>query len=159
MMRTAMALLAFLAVTYAVAALGGRVDGTVGGPTGTRGSPSPPGRLRPGSSARSGSLLYTLMAVAAWLVWRRLGGAAGRRCRWPSTACNSASTSPGRRCSSTLTSRPGRWLTSSRSGSPSSVLSSSSGGPRPPAGGLLVPYLLWVSYALTLNYGIWRLNP
>jgi benzodiazapine receptor len=27
------------------------------------------------------------------------------------------------------------------------------------AGGLLVPYLLWVSFALVLNYSIWRLNP
>lgn len=29
---------------------------------------------------------------------------------------------------------------------------------RPLAGGLLVPYLLWVSYAAALNLGIWLLN-
>jgi len=27
------------------------------------------------------------------------------------------------------------------------------------AGALLVPYLLWVSFAAVLNYSVWRLNP
>lgn len=30
---------------------------------------------------------------------------------------------------------------------------------RPLAGWLLVPYLLWVSFAATLNYSVWQLNP
>ncbi|MFC5577277.1 TspO/MBR family protein [Lysobacter niabensis] len=30
---------------------------------------------------------------------------------------------------------------------------------RPLAGALLVPYLSWISFALVLNYSVWQLNP
>ena len=30
---------------------------------------------------------------------------------------------------------------------------------RPLAGALLIPYLLWVTYASALNYSVWQLNP
>jgi tryptophan-rich sensory protein len=30
---------------------------------------------------------------------------------------------------------------------------------RPVAGALLVPYLLWISFAMALNWSVWQLNP
>jgi translocator protein len=30
---------------------------------------------------------------------------------------------------------------------------------RPLAGALLIPYLLWVTYAAALTYALWRMNP
>jgi tryptophan-rich sensory protein len=30
---------------------------------------------------------------------------------------------------------------------------------RTPAGALLIPYLAWVSFAAVLNYSVWQLNP
>ncbi|MBI3910133.1 MAG: tryptophan-rich sensory protein [Armatimonadetes bacterium] len=103
------------------------------------------------------SALYLAMAVAAWLVWRRAGfrGAARPLALFAAQlALNLAWTWIffGLR-------RPGAafgevallWaailatvLTFRRVSSP--------------AAWLLVPYLLWVSYAAALNFAIWRLN-
>ena len=103
------------------------------------------------------SLLYLMMAVAAWLVWRRAGFAAAKL---PlalfaiQLALNSLWSvlffglhNPGAAAVEivmlwaailvTLIAfwRQSRW-----------------------AGGLLVPYLAWVSFASVLNFTIWRLN-
>jgi benzodiazapine receptor len=104
------------------------------------------------------SVLYTLMAVAAWLVWR-VGGFAGARTAltlylvqlvfnalwtWFFFAWQRGGLAfadivlNALLVAATLTAF---WRI------------------RPLAGALLVPYLLWVTFAAALNYMIWQLNP
>ena len=103
------------------------------------------------------TMLYLLMAVAVWLVWREGGFATHGKAltlfvvqlvlnaawtpiffgaRWFGVACIEIVL---------------LWL---------AILLSTVAFVRirPVAGWLLVPYLLWVSYASTLNAGIWWLN-
>ena len=104
------------------------------------------------------TILYALMAMAAWLVWRAGGFAAHRV---------ALSLFAGQLVLNALWS----WL----------FFAWHRGGAafadivvlwalivatvvcfwriRPFAGALLVPYLLWVSFALALNHAVWQLNP
>ena len=102
--------------------------------------------------------LYTLMAVAAWLVWKR-GGFAGHRAAlslFLAQLLFNALWSPlffGRQ-------DPGLaladllllWL---------ALLMTVAGfwKARPLAGVMLLPYLAWVTFAGALNFTLWRLNP
>lgn len=100
--------------------------------------------------------LYATMAVAGWLVWRQSGAARRPALVWFAVqlALNVGWSGlffglrmPGlafveilalwAAIAATLTTS---WRTSR------------------PAGILLVPYLLWVSFAVVLNFAIWRLN-
>jgi len=103
------------------------------------------------------TLLYVLMAVAAWLVWRDYGWRGGRpalllffaqlglNIAWPGIFFGARL--PGVAFAEILilwlailfNMLVFQWLT-------------------PVAALLLVPYLLWVTYASYLNFGIWRLN-
>jgi tryptophan-rich sensory protein len=103
------------------------------------------------------SALYTMMAVAAWLVWKRGGFAAQRR---PLTlflvqlALNALWTPlffglhrPGLAFAEIVM----LWL----------AIAATLAAFRPvsrPAAWLLVPYLAWVSFAAVLNFTLWRLN-
>ena len=103
------------------------------------------------------SALYTMMAVAAWLVWKRGGFAAQRR---PLTlflvqlALNALWTPlffglhrPGLAFVEIVM----LWL----------AIAATLAAFRPvsrPAAWLLVPYLAWVSFAAVLNFTLWRLN-
>jgi len=104
------------------------------------------------------TVLYTMMAVAAWLVWRR-GGFAARRgplltflaqlalnafwtplffgLHWPGIAFAEI-TLLWLAIAATLVAF---WLVSRT------------------AAWLLAPYLAWVSFAAVLNFTLWRLNP
>ena len=102
--------------------------------------------------------LYAMMAVAAWLVWRH-GGFASQRCPLGlflvQLALNAVWTplffglhSPGLAFAEIVL----LWL---------AIVATLTafGRVNRAAGWLLVPYLVWVSFAAILNFTLWRLNP
>lgn len=102
------------------------------------------------------TVLYVMMAVAGWLVWRRPGAASRLALRWFGvqlvlnvgwSAVFFGLRMPGLAFVEILA----LWLAIV------ATLTSSWGVSRL-AGILLVPYLLWVSFAVALNFAIWRLN-
>ncbi len=103
------------------------------------------------------SALYTMMAVAAWLVWRRGGFAAQRRALVPffaQLALNAAWTPlffglhrPGLAFAEILL----LWLAIAWTIVAFWRV-------HRVAAGLLCPYLAWVSFAAALNGTLWRLN-
>lgn len=103
------------------------------------------------------TLLYAMMAVAAWLVWRRGGEVPvtlplalyavqlALNAAWSPLFFGLRSPLYGLICiclmwPAILATLLAFWRV------------------RPAAGALLVPYLLWVSFATALNYTLWRLN-
>jgi len=94
--RTWIGLFGWLALCYGIAAFGSRFQAGAWYDQLTRPALTPPGWV----FGVVWSVLYGLMAIAAWLVWKRRGLAAA----------------------------------------------------------LLLPYLLWVTFATFLNFEIWRLN-
>lgn len=104
------------------------------------------------------TLLFALMAIAAWLVWRNGGFRANRAALalfLVQLAFNALWS----------------WLFFAwRLGGPAFadilllwvlILATlvAFWRVRPLAGALLIPYLLWVSFAAFLNYAVWQLNP
>ena len=104
------------------------------------------------------TLLYTMMAVAAWLVWRRGGFAVHRKplaCFLVQLALNAAWTplffglhQPGWAFAEIVL----LWL---------AIVATLAAFWRVhrPAAWLLVPYLAWVSFATFLNFTLWQMNP
>ena len=104
------------------------------------------------------TVLYTLMGIAAWLVWRSGGFRSNRQAltlfllqlvfnalwSWLFFAWNFGALA--------LADIVVMWIL---------IVATlvSFWRVRPLAGGLLIPYLLWVSFALVLNYSLWQLNP
>ena len=102
------------------------------------------------------TILYVAMAVAAWLVWQRTGlMERPMKLFLLQLALNAAWSgvffglhSPGAAFAEIVA----LWF---------AILATSIEfwKTAPAAGWLLLPYLIWVSYAAALNFSIWRLNP
>ena len=102
------------------------------------------------------TVLYAMMAVAGWLVWRRGGPASRSALRWFAvqlvlnvgwSAVFFGLQVPGLALVEILA----LWVAIA------ATLMTSWRVARP-AGFLFAPYLLWVSFAVALNFAIWRLN-
>ncbi len=146
-------LAAFLAVTFAVALVGGAVTaGSVRDwyPAIAKPTWSPPAWL----FGPAWTLLYALMAVAAWLVWRRAGWGGALAWFAVQLALNAA-WSPLffglHRIDLALADIALLWL---------AIIGTTMAFWKvtPLAGWLFLPYLAWVSFATALNFAIWRLN-
>jgi len=152
--RLALALAGWLVLCFAAASLGGLFLPGEWYASLKKPSWNPPGWV----FGPVWSTLYAMMAVAAWLVWRRGGWAARRR---PLTLflvqlpCNAAWTPlffgwhrPGLAFVDIVL----LWLAIVATVVAFRPVSRA-------AAWLLAPYLAWVSFAAVLNFTLWRLNP
>lgn len=101
------------------------------------------------------TLLYTLMAVAAWLVWKRVGFSRSLGLYFVQLAFNAAWTPiffGAHQLGWALIEILIMWIMILLT-----LLSFSR--VNPTAGWLFAPYLAWVSFASFLNFTLWRLNP
>ncbi len=101
------------------------------------------------------TLLYTLMAVAAWLVWKRVGFGKPLTLYFVQLALNAAWTPiffGAHQLGWALFEIVLLWI---------AILATLLSFRRVnrAAGWLFVPYLAWVTFAMTLNYTLWKLNP
>lgn len=104
------------------------------------------------------TVLYALMAIAAWLVWRSDRSAPTRAALWLFAA---------QLLLNALWSwlffawHQGAWAFADIVALWILLVATlvAFWRVRPLAGALLVPYLLWVSFASALNYSVWQLNP
>ncbi len=152
-MRQALVLLGFLVVTFAVAGISGAsTSGSVRTWYATVAKPTwnPPSWI----FGPVWTALYAMMAVAAWLVWRRAGWGGALAFFGFQLALNAA-WSPLffglHRIDWALVDIVALWVT---------IVATTVAFCRvtPVAGWLFVPYLLWVSFATVLNFTIWRMN-
>ena len=101
------------------------------------------------------TLLYTLMAVAAWLVWKRDGWRRPLRLYFVQLVLNAAWTPI------FFGARELGWAMAEILALWTSILLTMLAFHRisRPAGWLFAPYLAWVTFAAALNFALWRLNP
>jgi len=146
-------LIVFVAASFAAAALGGAT--TVGSvrewyPTIAKPAWTPPSWV----FGPVWTVLYALIGVAGWLVWRRVGWGAALWW-WTAQMALNATWSPVffgmHQIGLAFANIVLLWV--AIAGTTVAFWKVS-----PLAGGLFVPYLLWVSFATALNFAIWRLN-
>jgi tryptophan-rich sensory protein len=154
--RGALGLLGWLSVTFAAAAVGAIASVNAGGFYAALARPSwaPPADV----FGPVWSVLYALMGVAAWLVWRRRGFAGAR---WALALF----------MAQLVANALWSWLFFAwhRGGLAfaevvmlecllvATVVAFHRGSV--PAAVLLYPYLAWTTFAVALTYTVWRLNP
>lgn len=149
-------LLGWLALTFAAAGLGGLASAQAGAFYAALARPawSPPGWL----FGPVWGVLYLLMGVAAWLVWRRHGlrGAA------PALGLYVAQLAANALWTWLFFAwRQGAWAFIEILALWLLIAATVAAFWRrqPLAGALLLPYLAWVSFAADLTWAVWRLNP
>jgi|UniRef100_UPI003782F5D3 benzodiazapine receptor len=101
------------------------------------------------------TLLYTLMAIAAWMVWKRVGFGKPLKLYFVQLALNAAWTPiffGAHQLGWALVEIVALWV---------AILMTLLSFRRvnTTAGWLFVPYLVWVTFAMTLNFTLWKLNP
>ncbi|MEM9996710.1 MAG: TspO/MBR family protein [Bacteroidota bacterium] len=153
-MRDALVLLGFIGVVALVATAGARFEPGAWYAALDKPAWTPPNWLFP----VAWTVLYLLIAVAGWLVWREVGvaGAKGAFTVYGVQLVLNAAWSWlffGRHdMGLAFLDIAGLWLAIALT-----LLFFWS--IKPLAGALLVPYLLWVTYAAALNLALWRMNP
>ncbi|MER7440505.1 TspO/MBR family protein [Micromonospora avicenniae] len=101
------------------------------------------------------TLLYVLIALAGWLVWRRVGFGAAVWA-WVAQLVLNAAWTPlffgARRYGAAFAEIVVLWLAIALTVLLFARVSRT-------AASLMLPYLAWVTFAAALNFAIWRLNP
>jgi translocator protein len=151
-----LALAGWLALTYLASAIGGLA--TLGAGSFYAELERPAWAPPPGLFAPVWTLLYALMGVAAWLVWRRRDFQGAQLAlglfllHLPLNALWSWLFFAWRLGAWSVAEIVLLWLF---------ILATlvTFWRVRALAGALLLPYLAWVSYAAALNYSLWRMNP
>jgi tryptophan-rich sensory protein len=149
-------LFGWLAASYAVAAVGAVASAQAGAFYGQLARPalSPPGWV----FGPVWSVLYTLMGVAAWLVWRERGWRGARAAHLLNVAQLAANALwtwlffAWRQGALAFAEILVLWLLIA-----ATIMAFRR--VRPLAAALLLPYLAWVSFAAYLAFALWRLNP
>lgn len=150
-----LSLLAWLTITFAAALVGSRFR-----PGPWYASLAKPDWTPPGAVfAPVWTALYLAMGIAAWMVWRRGGGG---RSRAPALALYMVQLALNALWSFLFFGlhRPGlAFLDIALLWAAILTVMVLFWRIRAAAGALILPYLLWVSFAACLNFAIWRLNP